>query len=288
MEQRAFGGICLGPMDNPQGSVHFLNSETEREVIRWQFTVLPTPQEVLKRVAEIARNDDTPPFLTFENFKDDPYKRDEYHPPEEEEEDSIYDPNDYETETDLTVSTEGEITGVESEDSSDETNEVNENESDTQENDSEDESEKTEEDAGSNEKDESNQDHIENNEEVENNDEIAGVPMQDFNMEPPEEEIIFESAQNDDADVVQNEEQEEEKEENEVVKTRYGRASNKTSWMVPTFKGKRYDHATFAVILTNIIEKNAREGKYVLDKDHPYYHAKHLMEQEKVQELAFK
>ena len=89
----------------------------------------------------------------------------------------------------------------------------------------------------------------------EHNDKIAGVPMQDFNMEPPEEEIIFESAQNDDADVVQNEEQEEENEENKVVKTRHGRASNKTSWMVPTFKGKRYDHATFAVILTNIIKK---------------------------------
>ena len=83
-------------MGNNQGSVHFLNLTTGKEVVRRQFTVLPITREVIARVNELGKSDDVPTYLSFADIEDDPEPEHEYKP-DPDDHDSYYDPNDYTT-----------------------------------------------------------------------------------------------------------------------------------------------------------------------------------------------
>ena len=112
MVPRTEGCICLGPKDNLQGSVYFLKLDTGK-VVTWQkFTELPLTQTIVDIVNALGKQDFDLPYLSFNNIKDDPAKRDEYHPPSDDK-DSVFDFDDYKTEDDLTTYR-VEITGVDS------------------------------------------------------------------------------------------------------------------------------------------------------------------------------
>ena len=112
MLPRTVGCICLGPKDNLQGSIYFLKLDTGKVITRRQFTELPLTQTIVDIVNALGEQDSDLPYLNFADIKDDPAKRDEYHPPSDEE-DSVFDFDDYETEDDLTTSS-NELTGVDS------------------------------------------------------------------------------------------------------------------------------------------------------------------------------
>ena len=47
MEERTEGCICLGPVDNLQGSVYFMKLSTGQVVVRCKFTELPLTEEIV-------------------------------------------------------------------------------------------------------------------------------------------------------------------------------------------------------------------------------------------------
>ncbi len=78
MRERTEGCICLGPVDNLQGSVYFMKLSTGKVVVRRQFTELPLTDEVISQVNELGEKDSVPPFLSFQDIQDDPAKKDEF------------------------------------------------------------------------------------------------------------------------------------------------------------------------------------------------------------------
>ena len=62
MEPRTSGCICLGLVDNAQGSMYFLKLETGEEVVRRQFNILLIMCEVIARVDELGHSDNIPTF----------------------------------------------------------------------------------------------------------------------------------------------------------------------------------------------------------------------------------
>ena len=62
---RTVGAICLGPTGNLQGSYKFLNLRSGRLITRRNWTSLPMPDEVIKRVDQLGRNEGQPELLTF-------------------------------------------------------------------------------------------------------------------------------------------------------------------------------------------------------------------------------
>ena len=64
---KSFGipAICLGPTGNIQGTYSFLNLATGLVNKRRQFTELPAPDSVIKRVATLAQKNGVSPNLNF-------------------------------------------------------------------------------------------------------------------------------------------------------------------------------------------------------------------------------
>jgi hypothetical protein len=57
MYKRTRGAICLGPSANFQGSYKFMCLPTGKKIVRKQFTELPMPDSVIKRVKAITARD---------------------------------------------------------------------------------------------------------------------------------------------------------------------------------------------------------------------------------------
>jgi hypothetical protein len=55
MKSRGIPAICLGPTGNSQGTYSFLNLAMGLVIKRRQFTELPAPDSVIKRVATLAQ-----------------------------------------------------------------------------------------------------------------------------------------------------------------------------------------------------------------------------------------
>jgi len=81
-------------------------------VVRHQFTKVPLTQDVVDCVNALGAKDGVLMFLSFEDMTDDPAKKDKYLPPDDDE-DSVFDFKDCDSEDDLTTCS-GNITGVES------------------------------------------------------------------------------------------------------------------------------------------------------------------------------
>ena len=58
LEKRTQGAICLGPTGNLQGTYKLFSLLSRKKITRRQFTELPTPTIVMKRVAArpLAKN----------------------------------------------------------------------------------------------------------------------------------------------------------------------------------------------------------------------------------------
>ena len=59
-EARTLGAIALHPYGNAQGSWYFMSLSTGKAIHRYQWTELPIPDEVIKRVHEIAKEEEMP------------------------------------------------------------------------------------------------------------------------------------------------------------------------------------------------------------------------------------
>ena len=67
MEPRTRPAICMGPTRNLNGSTRFMCLTTGRKIIRRNFTALPMPDSVIKRIEEIAREEQISDGLVFQN-----------------------------------------------------------------------------------------------------------------------------------------------------------------------------------------------------------------------------
>ena len=67
MIARNQGSICLGPTGNLQGSYAFLLIRTERNITLSQFTEIPTPPRVTKRVIDMDMHYKQQKGLVFRN-----------------------------------------------------------------------------------------------------------------------------------------------------------------------------------------------------------------------------
>ena len=67
LEERAQGAICLGPTGNLQGAYNFFSLRSGKQITRGQFTVVPTPTIVIKRVTEMSLAKKQNKGLIFEN-----------------------------------------------------------------------------------------------------------------------------------------------------------------------------------------------------------------------------
>jgi hypothetical protein len=65
MNARTLGAICLGPSENEQGGHYFMSLSTDACITRYRWTDLPMPDDVIGRVAAIARRQGMPRTLTF-------------------------------------------------------------------------------------------------------------------------------------------------------------------------------------------------------------------------------
>ena len=76
---RTIGAITLGPTGNLQGGYKSLNLRTGKKITRRNWTYLPIPIEVIKRLNEIGTAQGQPTLLTFQdchghdNNDPDPY-----------------------------------------------------------------------------------------------------------------------------------------------------------------------------------------------------------------------
>ena len=76
---RTIGAITLGPTGNLQGGYKFLNLRTGKNITRRNWTHLPIPIEVIKRVNAIGAAQGQPTLITFQyrhghdNNDSDPY-----------------------------------------------------------------------------------------------------------------------------------------------------------------------------------------------------------------------
>ena len=64
---RTIGCIYLRFMDNRQAGYELLNLTTKKVITRRKFTEIPTPQNVIDRVEQMAKDDGMHPDLTFKD-----------------------------------------------------------------------------------------------------------------------------------------------------------------------------------------------------------------------------
>ena len=67
LEERAQGAICLGPTGNLQGVYNFFSLRSGKIITCGNFTEVPTPTIVMKRVAAMALAKKQNKGLIFEN-----------------------------------------------------------------------------------------------------------------------------------------------------------------------------------------------------------------------------
>jgi hypothetical protein len=65
MESRMTGAVSLGSTGNAQGTYRFLSLRTGQIVVRWAWTELPVPRDVVDRLNELALNE--PEYYDDEN-----------------------------------------------------------------------------------------------------------------------------------------------------------------------------------------------------------------------------
>ena len=65
MASRSTGDICLGPLGNIQGGYKSLSITTGRKLSRRQFTILPMPSDVIRRVEHLATQEKQTSSLVF-------------------------------------------------------------------------------------------------------------------------------------------------------------------------------------------------------------------------------
>ena len=67
MRQRTVGAICLGPTGNQQGAHWFMCLTSGQRIIRYRWTSLPAPREVLQRVEGMGAQQNMPTKITYAN-----------------------------------------------------------------------------------------------------------------------------------------------------------------------------------------------------------------------------
>lgn len=65
MSQRTMGCICLGPAGNQQGGHWFMSLTSGERVVRYQWTTLPMPREVIERVSSMGKAQWMPTSITY-------------------------------------------------------------------------------------------------------------------------------------------------------------------------------------------------------------------------------
>ena len=66
-EARTIRSITLGPTGNLQGGYKCLNLQTGKKITRRNWTHLPMPIEVIKRVNQLGKEQNKPTLLTFKD-----------------------------------------------------------------------------------------------------------------------------------------------------------------------------------------------------------------------------
>ena len=61
------GAITLVPTGNLQGGYKILNLQTGKKITRRNWTHLPMPTEVIKRVNQLGKEQNQPTLLTFQD-----------------------------------------------------------------------------------------------------------------------------------------------------------------------------------------------------------------------------
>ena len=120
MRQRAVGAICLGPTGNHQGAHWFMCLTSGQRIIRYRWTSLPAPQEVIQRVEAMGRQQNMPNKVTYANRYGDEIEdtiMSHDWDSDDETDDETYEPSDAET-TDYQSSSDGSES-LETEDGSD-------------------------------------------------------------------------------------------------------------------------------------------------------------------------
>lgn len=65
MNERAAGGICLGPTGNTQGTHYFISLATGKRIRGTEWIELPMPQEVVDRIDQLGKEQGFPKTLIF-------------------------------------------------------------------------------------------------------------------------------------------------------------------------------------------------------------------------------
>ncbi|KAL7567409.1 hypothetical protein ACA910_010293 [Epithemia clementina (nom. ined.)] len=98
MDTWTVGAIALRPTGNQQGGYYFLSLHTGRIINRLQATPLPMPQDVIKRVEQLAEDQEALLELAFGNrdnrllamdIEDDEATNDEFHPDKDSRDESL-------------------------------------------------------------------------------------------------------------------------------------------------------------------------------------------------------
>jgi len=85
MESRTTGAINLGPTGNIQGTHHFLSLKTGELVVRWKWTELPIPSDVIHQLEELAGESENVLESLIEAEEEEYEKHDELNSTEERE-----------------------------------------------------------------------------------------------------------------------------------------------------------------------------------------------------------
>ena len=239
---RTTGAIALEANDNLQGGVRFLSLNTGRVIERRNFTILPIPNDVIKRVEELAANESSE-FEVYDRNRNLILDDDDslITGVDSEDDDSTYTTDtDNEEELPDLVETDSEYNNESDNDSEyDSDNELDDNVIEQSDND--------EDDANI----EELQQELENAEQQfdeyeDNNDELV------IDDTIPEEEIVFEDYEGDDEDYEQETEDDLQNHDDTSINdnnnnmdaptTRFGRCIKKTSYLdyEPTFSGQKY------------------------------------------------
>ena len=71
MQSRTLGAITLGPDSSARGGYYFMNLNTGKRIHRRNWTDLPMPDEVIKRVEQLGKKDNQPKLLINTDKKGD-------------------------------------------------------------------------------------------------------------------------------------------------------------------------------------------------------------------------
>ena len=90
MQGRTIQAICLGPTESFQGSIKFMCVNTGLKIVQRNYTKLPMPDSVMKKINLLAERDKTEAGVLFRNRNKESFtfENEEYDPmPEEKKRD---------------------------------------------------------------------------------------------------------------------------------------------------------------------------------------------------------